>query len=56
MYFCLLQAITGIAIVIDALNRFAPTDKTLTAIHSDLIQVSFYQWYKLLLLLLLLFF
>ncbi len=31
---------TGISIVIDVINKFSPTDKTLTAIHSDLVQVT----------------
>ena len=35
-----LQALMGISIVIDAIKRFAPTENTLTAIHSDLIQVN----------------
>lgn len=30
----------GVAIVADAINRFAPTENTLTSIHSDLIQVN----------------
>lgn len=33
------KAILGIAAVRDAVRRYPPNDQTLTAIHSDLIQV-----------------
>lgn len=39
------KAILGIAAVRDAVQRYPPTDQTLTAIHSDLIQVRYHLIY-----------